>query len=60
VEERGLEPGAYSCGNRPVTRIDCATGVDTVAGNAGTDVIRDGPSEIDEGFSFWAEWVDDD
>ena len=41
-------------------RINCSTGTDTVAGNAGTDVIKDAPSEIDESFTFWAAWVDDD
>jgi hypothetical protein len=33
---------------------------DTVSGNAGANVIKDNPSEIDESFTFWADWVDDD
>lgn len=32
---------------------------DTVAGNAGADVIIDAAIEIDEGFVFTADWIDD-
>ena len=42
---------------KPVSDVP---GTDTVAGNAGANVIKDAPSEIDESFTFWADWVDDD
>jgi hypothetical protein len=32
--------------------------VDTVRGGGGSDVIMDDASEVDESFTFWAEWVD--
>ena len=38
-------------------RINCFTGTDTVAGNAGTNVIKDDPSEIDESFTDWVDTV---
>jgi|TARA_B100000809_G_scaffold249378_1_gene280665 Ca2+-binding RTX toxin-like protein len=38
--------------------INGQTGSDTVAGNAGTDTIKDSASEVDESFTWWAEWVD--
>jgi len=34
-------------------------GSDTVAGNQGNDNIKDAPGEIDESFTFFADWVDE-
>jgi hypothetical protein len=38
--------------------IYAGNGVDTVRGGGGSDVIMDDASEVDESFTFWAEWVD--
>jgi hypothetical protein len=39
-------------------RLDGGTDGDTVRGGGGSDVILDNPSEVDENFAYWAEWVD--
>jgi Ca2+-binding RTX toxin-like protein len=39
-------------------RLDGGTDGDTVRGGGGSDVIMDDASEVDESFTFWAEWVD--
>ncbi len=62
---------ALICSSESPAGPDCITvvhrdqepdsrGSDTVAGNSGDDYIKDSPSEIDESFTFWVDWVDDD
>ena len=38
--------------------IDAGEGADTVRGGLGTDTILGDASEIDDSFTWWAEWVD--
>ena len=38
--------------------IDAGDGADAVRGGGGSDMIMDHASEVDESFTFWAEWVD--
>jgi Ca2+-binding RTX toxin-like protein/alpha-tubulin suppressor-like RCC1 family protein len=39
-------------------RLDGGTGGDTVRGGGGSDTVLDDSSEVDELFTYWAEWVD--
>jgi len=38
--------------------LDGGTDGDTVRGGDGTDTMLDHASEINENFTYWAEWVD--
>ncbi|MBO11720.1 MAG: hypothetical protein CMJ68_13280, partial [Planctomycetaceae bacterium] len=38
--------------------IDAGAGADTVRGGDGTDQLMDAVAEVDEAYSFWADWVD--
>jgi len=38
--------------------IDAGDGADTVRGGGGSDMIKDHASEVDENFTYWADWVD--
>ena len=39
-------------------RLDAGADTDTVRGGGGSDTMLDDVSEVDENFSYWAEWVD--
>ncbi|MDC0176389.1 hypothetical protein OAJ60_05590, partial [Planctomycetaceae bacterium] len=39
-------------------RLDAGDGIDVIRGGGGSDVIMDDPSQVDENFAYWAEWVD--
>jgi len=43
-----------------LTGADSITGGDgdTVRGGGGSDTMLDDASEVDENFTYWAEWVD--
>jgi Ca2+-binding RTX toxin-like protein len=38
--------------------LDAGDGTDTVRGGGGSDTMLDEIDEVDESFTFWAEWVD--
>ena len=39
-------------------RLDAGDGTDTVRGGGGSDTMLDDIDEVDESFTYWAEWVD--
>ena len=44
--------------SRDDDRLNAGDGNDTVRGGGGTDIVTENPEEIDESFTYWAEWVD--
>jgi len=44
--------------DRDNDRLDAGDGDDTVRGGGGADSVIDKISELDESFTYWAEWVD--
>ena len=43
--------------SRDDDRLNAGADIDTVRGGGGTDIVTEHPEEIDESFTYWAEWV---
>jgi Ca2+-binding RTX toxin-like protein len=44
--------------DRDDDRLDGGTDGDTIRGGGGSDTVLDDSAEVDDLFTYWAEWVD--